>query len=111
MSASVIGCLLTPIPDKKVLETFYANTRPWGFWKPVLQWVQQVNPSFEPNRQFKWDMLNVVVGICWQMSMVIMPIFFVFGYFSYGFMAVGVWITCMIILKFTWYNRLKITAA
>lgn len=110
MSASVIGCLLTPIPDKKVLETFYANTRPWGFWKPVLKWVQQVNPAFEPNRQFKWDMLNVLVGICWQMSMVIMPIFFVFGYFNYGFTAVGVWVTCMIILKFTWYDRLKITA-
>lgn len=110
ISASIIGCLLTPIPDKKVLETFYANTRPWGFWKPVLKWVQQVNPAFEPNRQFKWDMLNVLVGICWQMSMVIMPIFFVFGYFSYGFTAVGVWVTCMIILKFTWYDRLKITA-
>lgn len=110
ISASVIGCLLTPIPDKKVLETFYANTRPWGFWKPVLKWVQQVNPAFEPNRQFKWDMLNVLVGICWQMSMVIMPIFFVFGYFSYGFTALGVWAACMIILKFTWYDRLKITA-
>lgn len=110
ISASIIGCLLTPIPDKKVLETFYANTRPWGFWKPVLKWVQQVNPAFEPNRQFKWDMLNVLVGICWQMSMVIMPIFFVFGYFTYGFTAVGVWLTCMVILKFTWYDRLKITA-
>jgi hypothetical protein len=77
----------------------------------VLQWAKQVDPGFEPNRQFKWDMLNVLVGICWQMSMVIMPIFFVFGYFSYGFMAMGVWLTCMVILKFTWYNRLKITAA
>lgn len=111
MSASVLGCLLTPAPGRNVLESFYANTRPWGFWKPVLQWVQQENPAFEPNRQFKWDMLNVVVGICWQMSMVIMPVFFVFGYFSYGFAALAVWIACMIILKFTWYDRLKITAA
>lgn len=111
MSASVIGCLLTPAASRGVLESFYANTKPWGFWKPVLQWVQQENPAFEPNRQFKWDMLNVLIGICWQMSMVIMPVFFVFGYFSYGFMAMGVWLVCMVILKFTWYDRLKITAA
>ncbi|MBO9198727.1 MULTISPECIES: sodium:solute symporter family protein [Niastella] len=111
MAASVIGCLVTPMPDKKVLTQFYTNTKPWGFWQPVLQWVKLTEPSFEPNRQFKWDMLNVLVGICWQMSMVIMPVFFVFGFVSYGFMALGVWVTCMVILKFTWYNRLKITAA
>lgn len=111
ISASIIGCLLTPMPGKQVLEQFYANTKPWGFWKPVLKWVQAIDPAFEPNRQFKWDMLNVLIGICWQMSMVIMPVFFVFGYFSYGFTALGVWILCMIILKFTWYDRLKITAA
>lgn len=111
ISASIMGCLLTPMPDKQVLETFYANTKPWGFWKPVLQWVQKINPAFEPNRQFKWDMLNVGIGICWQMSMVIMPVFFVFGYFTYGFTAAGIWLVCMVVLKFTWYDRLKITAA
>ena len=111
ISASIIGCLLTPMPDKQVLQTFYTNTKPWGFWNPVLQWVKKVEPAFEPNRQFKWDMLNVLVGICWQMSMVIMPVFFVFGFISYGFTAMGVWVVCMIILKFTWYDRLKITAA
>ncbi|MFT3824352.1 MAG: Na+:solute symporter [Chitinophagaceae bacterium] len=111
MGASVIGCLLTPPANQQVLETFYANTKPWGFWQPVLKWVQKVNPSFEPNRQFKWDMLNVLVGICWQMSMVIMPVLFVFGYSSRGFAAMAVWISCMIVLKFTWYDRLKITAA
>jgi len=111
MAGSVIGCLLTPAPNQKVLESFYANTRPWGWWTPVLKLVQKTDPGFQPNRQFKWDMLNVLVGICWQMSMVIMPIFFVFGFFRNGFIAMGVWITCMAILKFTWYDRLKITAA
>ena len=110
MGASIIGCLLTPAPDQQVLETFYANTRPWGFWKPVLRWVQKINPAFEPNREFKWDMLNVIIGICWQMSMVIMPVFFVFGYVNKGIAALAVCISCMVVLKFTWYDRLKITA-
>lgn len=108
--ASILGCLLTPPPNKEVVETFYCNTRPWGFWNPVLHAVKKLNPEFQPNRQFKWDMLNVVIGICWQMSMVVMPMLFVFGYFTEGFMAMAVWITTMVILKFTWYDRLKITA-
>jgi SSS family solute:Na+ symporter len=110
LSASIIGCLLTPHPDRKVLETFYTKTKPWGFWKPVLKWVHAVDPSFEPNRQFKWDMFNIVIGICWQMSMVSMPMFFVFGFISKGLIAVAIWLACMITLKFTWYDRLKYTA-
>lgn len=108
--ASVLGCLLTAPPNKEVVENFYCNTRPWGFWNPVLHSVKKLNPEFQPNRQFKWDMLNVVIGICWQMSMVVMPMLFVFGYFPEGFMAMTVWIFSMVILKFTWYDRLKITA-
>ncbi|GAA0536166.1 sodium:solute symporter family protein [Chitinophaga japonensis] len=110
ISASIIGCLLTPPPARETLTTFYANTRPWGWWRPVLQWVRQADPAFVPNRQFKWDMLNVLVGICWQMSMVIMPVCFVFGYIGKGCIAAAVWIVCMAVLRFTWYDRLKITA-
>lgn len=110
MAGSVIGCLLTPAPDQKVLGAFYSTTKPWGWWSPVLAFVRKTDPSFIPNRQFKWDMLNVLVGICWQMSMVIMPVLFVFGFYGEGFMAMSIWITCMIILKFTWFDRLEITA-
>jgi hypothetical protein len=108
MAGSVIGCLLTPVPEKKVLEHFYSNTRPWGWWKPVYKWVRKIDPSFEPNRQLKWDVFNIVVGICWQMSMVVMPLFFVFGFYQKGLTAMAVWIVCMIILKFTWLDRLKL---
>jgi Na+/proline symporter len=111
MAGSVIGCLLTPLPDKDTLVTFYANTRPWGWWKPVLGMVRKTDPAFQPNRQIKWDLFNVIVGICWQMSMVIMPIYFVFGFFTNGFIALAIWAVCMVILKFTWYDRLHITAA
>ncbi|MBO9727284.1 MAG: Na+:solute symporter [Chitinophaga sp.] len=111
MTGSIVGCLLTPAASEKVLTEFYVNTRPWGWWTPVARWAKMADPSFLPNQQFKWDILNILVGICWQMSMVIMPICFVFGYFEKGFLAMGVWLTCMVILKFTWYDRLHITAA
>ena len=110
MTGSVLGCLLTPAPSQQVLTSFYTNTRPWGWWKPVARWARAADPAFVPNRQLKWDILNILIGICWQMSMVIMPICFVFGYFEKGFLAMGVWLACMVVLKFTWYDRLHITA-
>ncbi|NLR62275.1 Na+:solute symporter [Chitinophaga polysaccharea] len=111
MTGSVLGCLLTPAPSQQVLTSFYANTRPWGWWKPVARWARAADPDFIPNRQLKWDILNILIGICWQMSMVIMPVCFVFGYFEKGFLAMGTWLACMVVLKFTWYDRLYITAA
>jgi hypothetical protein len=45
------------------------------------------------------------------MSMIIMPIQFVFGFFTKGFIAMGVWLVTMTILKFTWYDRLHLTAS
>ena len=76
---SILGCLLgaylTPPDDIKVLKSFYKNVRPWGFWKPILLEVQNDDPTFQPNRSFGIDMLNVVIGIIWQMALVVWPIF------------------------------------
>lgn len=107
MMGSIIGCLLTSPSDGSVLRSFYAQTRPWGWWKPVLSQVKKENPAFIPNKQIRWDIFNVLVGICWQMSMLMMPICFIFGFWHYGFIALAVWIVCLFILKFTWYDRLN----
>ncbi|MFM2360211.1 MAG: hypothetical protein RLY16_2204, partial [Bacteroidota bacterium] len=68
---SIIGCLIgtftAPPVDKAVLMKFYATVKPWGFWKPVQQWVQAENPDFIPNKDFKRDMFNVALGIIAQL--------------------------------------------
>jgi SSS family solute:Na+ symporter len=109
--ASIIGCiagtLLTKPEEDEVLIRFYKSVRPWGFWKPVYEKVLKVDPAFERNRDFGRDMFNVVIGIIWQTSMVVFPVFIVMREWKYFGMALAVTLVTSVILKFTWWNKLK----
>jgi len=89
------------------LKDFYQKVRPWGFWKPVHDQVVAENPSFVRNKNFKIDMLNVGVGIIWQTSLVMLPIYFVLH--KFGAMSVVLLIAAVTttLLKFTWWDKLE----
>jgi Na+/proline symporter len=110
LAISLVGCLagtlLTPPEDAGVLKSFYTLVRPWGFWGPVLREVQKEDPSFRPNLDFRRDMFNVVVGICWQTSLVALPIYIVIRSSTAAVAALGVAVLTSAILKFTWYDHL-----
>jgi len=110
LAISIIGCLLgtflTEPTEEEVLKSFYRRVRPWGFWGPVLAKVRAEDPSFQPNRDFRWDVFNVVIGIVWQVSLVALPIYIVIRKLDSAFRCVVVVATTSIILKFTWYDRL-----
>jgi len=107
---SFIGCfagsLLTKPDTDEILMKFYKNVRPWGFWKPVYDKVVKVDPSFEANKDFRRDMANVVVGIIWQMSLVVMPVYLVFHKMNEFWITLAVVLTTMTFLKFNWYDKL-----
>lgn len=108
---SIIGCIvgtyLKPATKEEVLIRFYSNVRPWGFWKPIAQKVKAKNPDFIPNKNFKMDMFNIVVGTIGQTLLVALPIYIVLknGY--------GIWISAVlvfviaVIMKKTWWDKLK----
>ncbi len=108
---SLIGCFaatyLTQPTDMNTLKDFYQKVRPWGFWKPVHDQVVAENPSFVRNKNFKIDMLNVGVGIIWQTSLVMLPIYFVLH--KFGAMSVVLLIAAVTttLLKFTWWDKLE----
>ncbi|MCP4708733.1 MAG: Na+:solute symporter, partial [Planctomycetes bacterium] len=66
--ASIIASLMTKPEDDEILKSFYKQVRPWGLWKPVHDMLLQENPDFKPNTAFGRDILNVVIGIVWQMT-------------------------------------------
>jgi hypothetical protein len=85
---------------------FYVQVHPWGFWKPVLKKVQAIYPDFQPNKNFKLDAFNVIIGIIWQTTLVALPIFLVIEEFTcFGITLLILAITSTI-LKFTWWNKL-----
>jgi Na+/proline symporter len=104
---AMFGSLVTKPEEERVLVDFYTRTRPWGCWKPIREAVQRQRPDFQPNRDFGFDVFNVVVGIVWQTSFVALPIYVVIQ----RWLEVGI---CMAIiavtsafLKRTWYDRLE----
>jgi Na+/proline symporter len=110
--ASLIGCLagtlLTEAEDEQVLKDFYRRVRPWGFWGPVLQKVQEEDPSFQPNRDFIRDLFNVAVGIPWQISLVALPLYIVIREYGRAAVTLAIILGTSAILKFTWYDHLAI---
>jgi SSS family solute:Na+ symporter len=102
----IFGSLLTKPESDEVLMRFYMQVRPWGFWKPVLKKVREVYPDFEPNKNFKRDAFNVIIGVIWQTSIVITPIALVTQQHAILAAAGGVLLVTSFILKFTWWNKL-----
>ncbi len=107
MIASIAGSLLTKPDEDSILIKFYTNVRPWGFWRPVREKVMKLNPDFQPNKDLGRDLVNVLVGIVWQMALVVLPIYFVIHNGKASLISLGVVVVCMIILKYNWYDKLK----
>jgi solute:Na+ symporter, SSS family len=106
-AAAIIVSLLTKPDEENVLKDFYKNVRPWGFWGPIHKKVVQEDPSFESDACFKRDMVNVVVGIIWQMSLIVLPIFFILRDHKSVITSVIVLTITSIILRKNWYNKLQ----
>ena len=108
---SAAGCLLGTFlsrPEEEViLKNFYKNVRPWGFWGPIRDAVMKEDPSFQPNREFSRDVVNVIVGIVWQLTMVTMPIYIVLRQWSWAGGIAGLFVVTSAILKFNWYDKLE----
>jgi Na+/proline symporter len=107
LAISIIVSYLSPAQDMNTLKGFYKQVRPWGFWGAVKKEVIAECPEFKPNMDFKRDMLNVVVGIIWQLSFTLIPIYLLIKNYSMTLVFVIVAIVTSIILKLNWYDKLK----
>ena len=108
---SIAGCLIgtytAPATEMEILKRFYSTVRPWGFWKPVHVAVVSENPGFMPNRRFKLDMFNVVLGIMAQCCLTILPMYIVLWLKLPLLITVVLLAVIILILKQTWWNKLE----
>jgi len=98
---------MTKKDSDETLKKFYRQVRPWGFWKPVEKMVLEEDPTFRVNRDFWKDMFNIVIGIAWQLSLMAFPVFLVIREWTQFYVAVVVMAVTTVILKFTWWDKLK----
>ncbi|MFT6321159.1 MAG: Na+/proline symporter [Granulosicoccus sp.] len=110
LAVSFVGCILgtflTPPDNEEVLKKFYQDTRPWGFWNPIIEKIKIDNPDFKPNKNFKIDMLNVLIGIVWQMTLVVMPIYIIIKSTQNFAIALVIFLITSFLLKKLWYDKL-----
>ena len=108
---SVVGCLVgtytAPATEPDVLKSFYRTVRPWGFWKPVHEQVIKEQPDFQPNKRFKLDMFNVVLGIVAQCCLTILPMYVVMWLKLPLFITILILALIVVILKRTWWDKLE----
>ncbi|MFA5292297.1 MAG: sodium:solute symporter family protein [Phycisphaerae bacterium] len=106
LAASIIGSLVTPTEDEETLKKFYKQVRPWGFWEPIKAMVISENPDFVPNKNFGRDMINVAVGMVWQLTFTLAPIYLVIKNFRAMTISVIAMIITSIFMKLNWYDKL-----
>jgi SSS family solute:Na+ symporter len=108
---SVMGCIAgtyaAPPTDMKVLKKFYSTVRPWGFWKPVHEQVIADNPEFVPNKRFKLDMFNVVLGVIAQTALTILPMYLILWMKLPLLVTILLLAAIALILKKTWWDKLE----
>ena len=107
LAVCIVASLVTPQTDAEVLKKFYLKVRPWGYWKPVRKLVQAEYPNVKPNKHFKRDMVNVVIGIIWQTCLVAAPIFLVIHHFMEFGIAMLIAAVCALFLWKNWYENLE----
>ena len=111
LAFSILGCIsgtfLSKPTDIEVLKSFYTNVRPWGWWKPVYMELKSKDETFEKNNDFSKDMLNCLIGIVWQSSMIVLPIFFIIRDYPKTIVSLSIFVITSIILKYSWLDKVR----
>jgi Na+/proline symporter len=108
---SLAGCFIgtwsAPPTEEAVLKQFYKTIKPWGFWKPIQMKVMAEDPAFTPNKGFKTDMFNVVLGIIGQCCLTILPMYIVLWLKLPLLITVAMLVIIVLVLKRTWWDKLE----
>lgn len=107
LAGCFIGTWLAPPAEEAVLKQFYKTVNPWGFWKPIQVKVMAEDPAFIPNKGFKRDMFNVVLGIIGQCCLTILPMYIVLWLKLPLMITVGILLIIVLVLKRTWWDKLE----
>jgi Na+/proline symporter len=104
---SVVASLLTRPDDEATLVRFYKQVRPWGFWQPIYEKAVADDPRLKKNTQAARDLTNVAIGVVWQTSLRLVPVFLIVFQLTSMWVAVGLVILTTFLLKRNWYDKLE----
>ena len=105
LSGSILGTYLGKPTPKDVLNRFYRETRPFGFWRPLHKSLS-IHERLAMVREHRYDIAALPFALGWQITLFLLPMqLMVRNYYAF-------WITlapftiCLISLYFLWYRNL-----
>jgi hypothetical protein len=104
---SIFGSLLTRQVEQKVLISFYQSVRPFGFWKPIKAISILPHEGYISGSENFWiTILNVFLGMVAIAAFYLFPMYLVGHWYKYSLICVGIGLTAVFVLRFTWYLNL-----
>jgi solute:Na+ symporter, SSS family len=107
--ASLMGCIvgtfLTTPTDMAVLENFYKNTRPFGFWGKVNNYVDPETMVLI-KQEHRRDIFSVIIAVPWQVCLFLAGMMLIFRRWDNFFILLAILSVLSIILYFNWYRYL-----
>jgi solute:Na+ symporter, SSS family len=76
--ATIAGTYMTKPTERAVLEKFYKETRPFGFWGP-LHTIIPPNMRRKMDRENRRDVLALPFALMWQITLFLLPMQMVLG--------------------------------
>jgi hypothetical protein len=64
------------------------------------------DPAFQPNNDCAKDLINVLVGIVWQLCLTSLPIFIVLRLWDWAAGVFALLVVTSVFIKFNWYDKL-----
>lgn len=107
IAGSLLGTYFSEPTNLHVLKSFYKEVRPWGWWSPVYNELKKEDNSITKNSDFWLDMMNSLIGILWQSSMIVLPIYFIIRDYPKAIISLIVFVITSIVLKFTWLDKVR----
>jgi solute:Na+ symporter, SSS family len=101
----IVGTYLTTPTDMAVLENFYKNTRPFGFWGKVSNCVKPETLTLI-KKEHRRDIFSVIVAVPWQVCLFLAGMMLVFRRWDNFFILLAILAILSIILYFNWYRYL-----
>lgn len=102
---TIIGTLLTPPTDRKVLENFYRRTRPFGFWKPLVS-ILPDDVRTKMQKEHKNDLIALPFALVFHVTLFLLPMQLIIKKFDTFFFLLGIFVIAMTGLYFFWYKNL-----
>jgi hypothetical protein len=105
--ASIVTSLATQPVERGILIGFYRSVRPFGLWRPIREQSGLSTDELSSKAESTpLAVLNVVLGMVAISGLYLFPMYFVGHWYSYSVGCLGLAITAMVALKYTWYRNM-----